>query len=45
MDFRVGREDILKKLQDNNLIKMSDDRISLTERGLYVSNNILTELL
>ena len=44
-DFRQGREDILSKMEKNGLLTMENGRIALTERGFYVSNNILTELL
>ncbi len=44
-DFRIGRERILSDLFNTGLMIRSDDRISLTERGFYVSNLILTELI
>lgn len=44
-DFRSGREDILSKLKACGLLTIENDKIALTERGFYVSNNILTELL
>ena len=44
-DFSVGREDAIKQLSRLGYIKLSRDRLSLTERGFYVSNSILTELL
>ena len=44
-DFRQGREKILLTMEKNGLLTMENNRISLTERGFYVSNNILTELL
>ena len=45
VDFRLGREEILLMMEKNGLLMMENGRISLTERGFYVSNNILTELL
>jgi oxygen-independent coproporphyrinogen-3 oxidase len=45
VDFRQGREEILSKMEKSGLLTMENNRISLTERGFYVSNNILTELL
>lgn len=45
VDFCHGREEILSVMEKNGLLSMENGRISLTERGFYVSNNILTELL
>ena len=45
VDFRLGREDILKMLMDNDLLIIDGDRLSLTEKGMYVSNNILSDLI
>ena len=45
LDFRQDREEILSMMENNGLLTMENNRISLTERGFYVSNNILTELL
>lgn len=43
--FTAGREEVIKKLADRGYVLISGDRISLTERGFYVSNYILTELI
>ena len=40
-----GRAEMLAKLSDLGLITMRNDRLSLTERGFYVSNTILSELI
>jgi oxygen-independent coproporphyrinogen-3 oxidase len=45
VDFRLGREDTLKMLMDNDLLIINGDRLSLTEKGMYVSNNILSDLI
>ncbi len=45
VDFRTGRMQTLSRLASAGLIRLDGDRISLTERGFYVSNLILTELL
>ena len=45
VDFCQGREEILSMMERNGLLTLENNRISLTERGFYVSNNILTELL
>lgn len=44
-DFCDGREAKLKKLIDLGLIFLTDNQLRLTERGFYVSNTILSELL
>ena len=44
-DFLDGRIDKLKKLSDLGLISMENNYLRLTERGFYVSNTILSELL
>lgn len=44
-DFVLGREEIITELLTRGYMKMENDRIFLTDRGLYVSNYILTELL
>ena len=44
-DFLDGRQDILKRMARLGYVKLSCDRLSLTERGFYVSNSILTELI
>ena len=44
-DFLLGREALINRLTDGGYMEIRDDRLSLTERGLYVSNSILTELI
>ena len=44
-DFLLGREEIIGRLRENGLLDMREDRIFLTEKGLYVSNAVLVELL
>ena len=44
-DFLLGKKAIVNKLADCGLVSLSNDRLSLTERGFYVSNAILTEIL
>ncbi len=44
-DFVSGREDIIKRFIQCEYMSVLDDRIFLTEKGFYVSNYILTELL
>ena len=44
-DFMVGREDVISRLVDSGYINNECDSISLTEKGFYVSNYIITELL
>ena len=41
----LGKEEKVKELIAGGYLNISDDRIALTERGFYVSNTILTELL
>ena len=43
--FTYGKEDILKRLESEGLISLTDERIALTERGFYLSNSILVEIL
>ena len=43
--FLPEREKTLAKMKANGLLKLENDRIFLTERGLYVSNGILVEIL
>ena len=45
LDFRSGREAKLSQLSSLGLVSMTSDRISLTEKGFYLSNYILTELI
>lgn len=44
-DFLCGREKIIKQLEDAEYVKRQNGRLLLTEKGFYVSNYILTELL
>ena len=44
-DFTLGKRSILNKLCERGLIKIDGGRLFLTERGFYVSNAILTEIL
>ena len=43
--FTEGKEVILSRLRDEGFIILTDDRIALTERGFYLSNSILVEIL
>jgi oxygen-independent coproporphyrinogen-3 oxidase len=43
--FLFGREKKIAELKSAGYIDWDGDRIALTERGFYVSNSILTELL
>ena len=45
IDFKEGREEFLESICNQGLAVLKDDRLYLTEKGFYVSNNILTELL
>ena len=45
ISFLDGREEAIRNFQKADLMIFSDDRISLTERGFYVSNTILSQLL
>ncbi len=44
-DFMIGREALIKKYSDAGLLLTEDGRIRFTERGFYVSNSLLCELL
>ena len=44
-DFLHGRRDILNKYISSGYMSLNGDRLSLTDKGLYVSNTILTDLL
>ena len=44
-DFLDGREEKIKSFFELGYISLSEDRISLTERGFYVSNSILNSLI
>lgn len=43
--FLSGREEKISLYISQGLMLLSDDRLSLTPKGFYVSNSILTELL
>ena len=43
--FTDGKEALLYRLKDEGLLVLTDDRIALTERGFYLSNSILVEIL
>lgn len=45
VDFIQGRERVIQNLVDGGFLTVSEDRISLTERGFYVSNAVMTEIL
>ena len=44
-DFLSGREEIISRLSLGGYVNINNDRLSLTEKGFYVSNYIITELL
>ena len=44
-EFTVGREDLILKFKEAGLLKISNGRIALTEKGFYVSNHIISELI
>ena len=43
--FTEEKEDILTRLAAEGLLTLSDGRIALTEKGFYLSNSILVEIL
>ena len=43
--FTEGKEHVFERLRGEGLISLIDDRIALTERGCYLSNSILVEIL
>lgn len=43
--FTDGREEILRKYIDTGNIILTDEKLMLTEKGFYISNTILTDLL
>ena len=45
VDFLDGRREMIMEMSDLGLINLSENRLSLTERGFYVSNSILIKLL
>ena len=44
-DFLVNRENLIKKLVDDGYAMLKEGRLFLSEKGFYVSNSILTELI
>lgn len=44
-DFTRGRESIIERFLSLGLLSVSEDSLSLTERGFYLSNTILAEIL
>ena len=44
-DFLDGRENIIQKLIDDEYVSLYEGRLSLTEKGFYVSNFIINELI
>ena len=43
--FLEGKESYIERLVSSGYVSLADNRIALTEKGFYVSNAILTELL
>ena len=43
--FTAGKEIIIAKLKSEGLLTFTGERIALTERGFYLSNSILVEIL
>jgi hypothetical protein len=41
----LSREDLIKKLVDDGYARVKEGRLFLSEKGFYVSNSILTELI
>ena len=44
-DFLDGRAELVERYRALGYLNISNGRISLTERGFYISNTILTDLL
>ena len=44
-DFLHGRERLIDSLVNEGYVKLKGNRLSLSERGFYISNYLLTELL
>ena len=44
-DFLESRKALVERLSNAGYLSLTDGRISLTDRGMYVSNSILRELL
>lgn len=45
MSFTAGKEEKIKEYEKYGLVKLEADRITLTERGFYLSNTVLSDLL
>ncbi len=45
VSFTSGKDDILARLEREGLVSLVDGKIALTERGFYLSNSILIEIL
>ena len=45
VDFCKGREEIISRFLEEGYLIISDGRFSLTDRGFYVSNSIINELI
>ena len=44
-DFLDGRTEILSLLSSHGLLSLDGEWVRLTERGFYVSNSIINELI
>ena len=44
-DFLDGREKIVSSLTNSGYVKISGDRFFFTEKGMYVGNSLLTQLI
>ena len=44
-DFLFGKEEKINSFKKLGLLELEADRLSLTDKGFYVSNTILSELL
>ena len=44
-DFRVGRDDKLRQYEKMGLATFTDTAFSLNERGFFISNAILVDLI
>ncbi len=45
IDFLSGRESIIDRFSSMGLMSLAENRLSLSERGFYLSNTILAEIL
>ena len=43
--FTEGKEAVIERFLEEGLLKLTDEGIALTERGFYISNSILIEIL